>query len=247
MPVKLFGKHTILKLLAFASFISIFCALSLTIHVFRKDIKTTREAVVGLVETDKDKDGLESYHHPRNIFPALFKKQNQLKKEIKEFNQSLVKLSQGPSGKVSNELQKVAGNLEKIEMEAGKTGNDKNSIGGAGSEVIDREPPCYNVHAFYYPWYGNPEKDGKYIHWNHEYMRHWNKNEASKWKSGEHQPPDDIGANFYPLLGAYSSSDPAVVDQHMAMMQYAKIGNTGQLINLTLTDPKSSPGHIVLR
>jgi len=22
--------------------------------------------------------------------------------------------------------------------------------------------------AFYYPWYGNPQTDGKWLHWNHE-------------------------------------------------------------------------------
>ncbi len=31
--------------------------------------------------------------------------------------------------------------------------------------------PNYNVHIFYYPWYGNPESDGQYIHWNHLYLK----------------------------------------------------------------------------
>ena len=34
--------------------------------------------------------------------------------------------------------------------------------------------PNYNVHAFYYPWYGNPEHDGRYLHWNHRRLPHWN-------------------------------------------------------------------------
>lgn len=84
--------------------------------------------------------------------------------------------------------------------------------------------PCYQVHAFYYPWYGNPQFDGKYIHWNHQYLLHWNKNEATKWRQDRHIPPDDIGASFYPLLGAYSSKDSDVVDMHMQMMRFAKIG-----------------------
>ncbi len=24
------------------------------------------------------------------------------------------------------------------------------------------------AHIFYYPWYGTPERDGAYYHWNHE-------------------------------------------------------------------------------
>ena len=31
--------------------------------------------------------------------------------------------------------------------------------------------PNYNLHAFYYPWYGNPETDGQYLHWNHPYIQ----------------------------------------------------------------------------
>ena len=64
------------------------------------------------------------------------------------------------------------------------------------------------VHAFYYPWYGNPENDGRWIHWD----------------QGGHTPPDDIGANFYPALGAYSSSDPEVLDLHCYAMSRVKIG-----------------------
>ncbi len=26
----------------------------------------------------------------------------------------------------------------------------------------------YEAHVFYYAWYGNPETDGDYKHWNHE-------------------------------------------------------------------------------
>ena len=84
--------------------------------------------------------------------------------------------------------------------------------------------PNYNVHAFYYAWYGNPEWDGKYIHWNHEYLLHWDANVAKFQKRGQHTPPDDIGANFYPKLGPYSSRDPKVVANHMQQMREAGIG-----------------------
>ena len=85
-------------------------------------------------------------------------------------------------------------------------------------------PPNYNIHTFYYPWYGNPKHDGKYLHWNHNFLQHWDKNQANKWPKGRHKPPDDIGATFYPELGAYSSQDPVVIDNHMQQMRMAGIG-----------------------
>ncbi|XP_033095262.1 glycoprotein endo-alpha-1,2-mannosidase-like [Anneissia japonica] len=80
------------------------------------------------------------------------------------------------------------------------------------------------VHAFYYPWYGNPEYDGEFLHWDHKYLPHWDKKQAKKWKSGQHVPVDDIGANFYPELGCYSSRDPKVINAHMQYMYKARVG-----------------------
>lgn len=73
------------------------------------------------------------------------------------------------------------------------------------------------LHAFYYPWYRTPEVDGGYQHWNH----------AVAVRQG---PPrsfpggDDIGANFYPQLGCYSTNDRSVVRTHMQQMREAGIG-----------------------
>jgi hypothetical protein len=68
--------------------------------------------------------------------------------------------------------------------------------------------PSYKVAAFYYPWYGNPETDGEWIH----------------WTQNNHLPPDDISSDFYPALGTYSSNDPAVVAQHMEWLRQAGVG-----------------------
>jgi glycoprotein endo-alpha-1,2-mannosidase len=65
-----------------------------------------------------------------------------------------------------------------------------------------------NVHIFYYPWYGNPTTSGEWIHWN----------------QNGHTPPADIASSFYPVLGAYDSLDPAIVDQHMAWIAQAGAG-----------------------
>ncbi|MDG6109666.1 hypothetical protein Daura_25885 [Dactylosporangium aurantiacum] len=62
--------------------------------------------------------------------------------------------------------------------------------------------PASNVHVFYYPWYGT--------------YRHWDQ--------GGHTPPTDIGANYYPVRGAYNSGDPAVLEQHMTWIAQAGAG-----------------------
>ncbi|XP_011617012.1 glycoprotein endo-alpha-1,2-mannosidase [Takifugu rubripes] len=85
-------------------------------------------------------------------------------------------------------------------------------------------PPNYYVHAFYYAWYGNPKFNGKYIHWDHPQLPHWDNKVAQMYPQGRHSPPDDLGSNFYPSLGPYSSRDPAVVETHMQQLRTAAIG-----------------------
>jgi len=62
--------------------------------------------------------------------------------------------------------------------------------------------------AFYYPWYGNLTTDSGWVHWD----------------ENSHAPPDDIGADFYPSLGPYSSNLAATVDQHMAWLAQSGVG-----------------------
>lgn len=87
-------------------------------------------------------------------------------------------------------------------------------------------PPNYYLHAFYYVWYGNPKFDGKYIHWDHPQLPHWDAKMAQGYPQGRHSPPDDIGSNFYPSLGPYSSRDPSVLEAHMQQLRTAAIGKT---------------------
>lgn len=85
-------------------------------------------------------------------------------------------------------------------------------------------PPNYYLHAFYYTWFGAPEFDGKYIHWDHPQLPHWDFKVAHGYPQGRHSPPDDIGSNFYPSLGAYSSRDPSIIEAHMQQLRTAAIG-----------------------
>lgn len=80
------------------------------------------------------------------------------------------------------------------------------------------------VHVFYYPWYGNPTDDSTYIHWNHEYIPNWDKQDRRVYPTGKHEPPHDIGANFFPLLGCYSSKNAETISQHLEWIQESGIG-----------------------
>lgn len=78
---------------------------------------------------------------------------------------------------------------------------------GNGSAGMDSGPSGH-VHAFYYPWYGNPTTDGSWSHWN----------------EGGHKPPEDIGANFFPELGLYSSNCRKDVAAQMRQLRDAGVG-----------------------
>ncbi|MDQ1255597.1 MAG: glycoprotein endo-alpha,2-mannosidase, partial [Candidatus Hydrogenedentes bacterium] len=77
--------------------------------------------------------------------------------------------------------------------------------------------PSPKVHAFYYPWYGNPETDGHWVHWDY----------AAEVREGPpqpHIPPEQIGANFYPAIGLYSSNSPQDLATQMRQLRQAGIG-----------------------
>lgn len=86
------------------------------------------------------------------------------------------------------------------------------------------EKPNYNVHTFYYPWYRSVKHDGEWSHWNHDIIPNWKKDDPKIYPTGKHRPPDDIGSNFYPVLGCYSSLDPEVISNHMKQIRDAGIG-----------------------
>ncbi|XP_055981287.1 glycoprotein endo-alpha-1,2-mannosidase [Sorex fumeus] len=88
----------------------------------------------------------------------------------------------------------------------------------------EQSPLNYYLHVFYYSWYGNPQYDGKYVHWNHAILTHWDSSIGDNYPQGKHSPPEDIGSNFYPELGSYSSRDPSVIETHMKQISSALIG-----------------------
>jgi glycoprotein endo-alpha-1,2-mannosidase len=81
------------------------------------------------------------------------------------------------------------------------------------------------VHAFYYLWYGTPEIDGSYKHWDHEVLPHWEERINLRYSNigKRHLPPQDIHSPYYPLRNAYSSKDPKILKDHFADMKVAGI------------------------
>ncbi|MER5326701.1 discoidin domain-containing protein [Streptosporangium roseum] len=79
----------------------------------------------------------------------------------------------------------------------------------AAGTAVAAERSATDVHLFYYPWYGSPAVSGGYRH----------------WQQGGHTPPGDVGADFYPKLGAYDSGDfDGAVAQHMSWIRRSGAG-----------------------
>jgi glycoprotein endo-alpha-1,2-mannosidase len=55
------------------------------------------------------------------------------------------------------------------------------------------------VAIFYYPWYANVTRDGRWEHWD----------------QNGHRPPTDLASQYYPARGAYSSDSRRVVGAQM--------------------------------
>ncbi|MEQ2161533.1 hypothetical protein GOODEAATRI_010497 [Goodea atripinnis] len=99
-------------------------------------------------------------------------------------------------------------------------GNTKTALSNSGPKGTI----FYDVHIFYYTWYGSPHMDGKYIHWDHILVPHWDPKVASSYPRGRHMPPEDIASSFYPELNPYSSRDPDVLESHMEQIGASAAG-----------------------
>lgn len=89
------------------------------------------------------------------------------------------------------------------------------AVAGCGDAVTETDS---RVHAFYYPWYGTPEFDGEFRHWAHDQM-------GAVENRVTYTGAENIGADFYPEGGCYSSNDPVVLARHMEQLRQAGIGS----------------------
>ncbi len=82
--------------------------------------------------------------------------------------------------------------------------------GGASSRTLlpgmPEDTSAGEVAIFYYPWYGTEARDGSWQH----------------WQQRGNDPPKRIASGWMPVRGAYSSSDPALVQAQMR--EIAEIG-----------------------
>jgi len=67
------------------------------------------------------------------------------------------------------------------------------------------------VHAAFYLWYGNPDVDGRWLHWNHKVLPHWDKSVDARHKKFDWRPPEEPHSPFMPERGTYSSRDKATL------------------------------------
>lgn len=74
---------------------------------------------------------------------------------------------------------------------------------------VEGPEPSPRVVAFYYPWYGNPEVNGEWVHWE---------------GCPGCDPETDISSDYYPVLGSYSCYDPVTLAQHFAWLRAAGVG-----------------------
>jgi glycoprotein endo-alpha-1,2-mannosidase len=77
--------------------------------------------------------------------------------------------------------------------------------------------PSDRAHIFYYPWYGNPETDGKWEHWNHKVI-------TPEPNPPVYEPPEQLGMNFYPATNLYSANSRADTEMNLALIKRAGVG-----------------------
>ena len=112
--------------------------------------------------------------------------------------------------------------------------------------------PNQCLHAFYYAWYGNPETDGRYMHWNHHYMPHWKSSITQQHPQGQHNPPDDIGAGIKVTLHIepYKGRTPQSVRDDLAVHPHPLLP-ASRLLQTTAFrrgfQQETTPSHLHLR
>ena len=96
---------------------------------------------------------------------------------------------------------------------------DGDGVGGEGED--DAHAANASAHLFYYPWYGNRESDGEYFHWSHDVLPGPGDGSGPRKRL---EAPGNIGANFYPKLGLYSSMSRETMAEHMRIVQRSGAG-----------------------
>jgi len=79
------------------------------------------------------------------------------------------------------------------------------------------------VHAAFYLWYGNPQVDGRWLHWNHKVLPHWDKQVDARHPKFDWRPPDEPHSPSMPLRGTYSCRDKVVLREQFQELAAAGV------------------------
>ena len=79
------------------------------------------------------------------------------------------------------------------------------------------------VHAAFYLWYGNPETDGRWLHWDHKVLPHWDPKVDAQHEKFDWRPPDEPHSTFFPARGTYSSADNATLRAQFRELRQAGV------------------------
>ena len=98
---------------------------------------------------------------------------------------------------------------------------DGKPLGHKCEEDVPESTPV--VYTAFYLWYGNPETDGSWVHWNHCILPHWDKTIDAQYKKFNWTPPDLHHSPYRPSKGLYSSSDARTLQTQFVEMKLAGI------------------------
>ena len=90
--------------------------------------------------------------------------------------------------------------------------------------LVQQPRPSFSLTcAFLYGWYGTPDHDGRWQHWNHSTLEHWTPSIRAAYPRASFVPPADLHSPFYPSGGPYSSRDEAHLAAQLSSMARAGV------------------------
>jgi len=92
-----------------------------------------------------------------------------------------------------------------------------------GEEATCKAGRAQTVHAAFYLWYGNPESDGRWLHWDHKVLPHWDPKVDAQHRKFKWRPPDEHHAPFRPQRGLFSARSNMTLREQFADLALAGV------------------------
>lgn len=81
------------------------------------------------------------------------------------------------------------------------------------------------VHAAFYLWYGNPESDGRWLHWDHKVLPHWDPKVDAQHPKFNWRPPDEHHSPFRPERGLFSARNNQTLKEQFKELAAAGVNS----------------------